>query len=150
MKHLKDIIAEDHVLSGGVVFSYVLFMCGKLLLLQVPRKMLHFQLIENIHLCVLLDMKAIWFGFMSAAHILTTPLRGGNKGSFVGYSSGGLPLYNFTGERFQKTSHSVAVVLKSGLRQILEDSDSRKIFYFLCINLVSVLKLHRSSCCSEL
>ena len=54
----------------------------------------------------------------------------------VGYSSGGLPLYNFTGDAIQRTSQSMLIIIKNGLRQILDESDSRKIFYFLCINLV--------------
>ncbi|KAK7115619.1 proton-coupled zinc antiporter SLC30A5-like [Littorina saxatilis] len=57
------------------------------------------------------------------------------KGSFIGYSPTGIPLYSFSGEALKQTSHSVMGVLKSGLRQILDESDSRKIFYFLCINL---------------
>lgn len=64
-----------------------------------------------------------------------------SKGSFIGYSPAGLPLYSFTGEALQRTSHSVVIVLKNGLRQILEESDSRRIFYFLCINLVRLLYL---------
>ena len=59
------------------------------------------------------------------------------KGSFIGYSPTGIPLYSFSGDALRQTSHSVLGVLKGGLKQILEESDSRKIFYFLCINLVS-------------
>ena len=70
-----------------------------------------------------------------AVHILTSPGRG-SKGSFIGYSPAGLPLYSFTQEALQRTSHSVFKVAKNGLKQILEESDSRKIFYFLCLNLV--------------
>ena len=57
------------------------------------------------------------------------------KGNFIGYNPAGLPLYSISSEAFQKTSQSILSVLKNGLRQILEDADSRKIFYFLCINL---------------
>ena len=31
MKHLKEIIREDHLLSGGVIFSLVLFIFGMFL-----------------------------------------------------------------------------------------------------------------------
>ena len=56
----------------------------------------------------------------------------------MGYSAAGLPLYNFpAGDALQRTSQSMLTLLRNGLRQILEESDSRKIFYFLCINLVS-------------
>ena len=30
MQFLQDVIAEDHILSGGVVFSFVIFLFGKL------------------------------------------------------------------------------------------------------------------------
>ena len=63
-------------------------------------------------------------------------VKGG--GTLVGYSEAGLPLYSFsTGSgMLQKTSHSAALIIKNGLHQILDEPDSRKIFYFLCINLV--------------
>jgi len=61
----------------------------------------------------------------------------GSRGSLVGYSAAGPPLYNFAGEALQRTSQSLLVIAKNGLRQILEESDSRRIFFFLCINLVS-------------
>lgn len=60
------------------------------------------------------------------------------KGSFIGYSPTGIPLYSFSGDALMHSSHSLMAVLKGGLKHILEESDSRKIFYFLCINLVRV------------
>lgn len=78
----------------------------------------------------------VWYT-ISATKILCLPSKGSKSGSFIGYSSTGLPLYSFTGDAISKTSQSVALVLKNGLKQIYEESDSRKIFYFLCINLVS-------------
>ncbi|KAK2153606.1 hypothetical protein LSH36_291g03057 [Paralvinella palmiformis] len=95
--HLDKVITIDHVFSGGVAFSFVLF--------------------------------------MFATNILSTPIRGGSRGSFIGYSAAGLPLYSFTGDTLHRTSHSMMLIAKNGLRQILEESDSRRIFYFLCINL---------------
>lgn len=73
----------------------------------------------------------------SATSMLGWPGRSSKAGSFIGYSSSGQPLYSFNTDAFARTSHSIATVMKNGLRQILEESDSRKIFYFLCINLVS-------------
>ena len=74
----------------------------------------------------------------AATYTLTQPLRSGSgRGSLVGYSAAGPPLYNFAGDALQRTSQSVMVLARSGLRQILEESDSRRIFYFLCVNLVS-------------
>ncbi|XP_059155372.1 proton-coupled zinc antiporter SLC30A5-like isoform X2 [Physella acuta] len=93
---LDDIITEDHVLSGGVIFSV--------------------------------------FAFLLATRMVMARGRAA-KGSFIGYNPAGLPLYSISSEALQKTSQSIISVLKSGLRQILEDGDSRKIFYFLCINL---------------
>ena len=72
----------------------------------------------------------------AATYILTSPVRG-SRGSFIGFSSSGLPLYRFSGDALQKTSQSLMLVAKHGLKQILEDPNSKKIFYFLCINLVS-------------
>ncbi|XP_064619343.1 proton-coupled zinc antiporter SLC30A5-like isoform X2 [Lineus longissimus] len=95
--HIQEIIAEEHALSGGVIFSIILI--------------------------------------IFATTILTSPSRG-SRGSFIGYSSSGQPLYSFAGDALQRTSHSVIVIAKNGLKQILENSDSRQIFYFLCINLL--------------
>ncbi|KAK7492536.1 hypothetical protein BaRGS_00016202 [Batillaria attramentaria] len=93
---LQDVITEDHVLSGGVIFSVLVFMLATRMLLSAGRTA---------------------------------------KGSFIGYSPTGIPLYSFSSDTIHRTSHSLMLVLKNGLRQILEESDSRKIFYFLCINL---------------
>lgn len=71
----------------------------------------------------------------TATFILVSPSRG-SKVNFIGYSPAGLPLYSITGEALHKTSVSILGLLKGGLRHILEESDSRKIFYFLCINMV--------------
>lgn len=72
--------------------------------------------------------------FLIATFILVSPSRG-SKVNFIGYSPAGLPLYSITGEALHKTSLSILGLLKGGLRHILEESDSRKIFYFLCINM---------------
>ncbi|KAL4227543.1 hypothetical protein ACF0H5_012986 [Mactra antiquata] len=72
--------------------------------------------------------------FILATKILLGPSKS-SKGSFIGYSMDGMPVYSFTGEALHKTSQSVAIHLKNALRQVLDDNDSRKIFYFLCINL---------------
>jgi len=73
------------------------------------------------------------------------PIRGG-KGNFVGYTAAGPPLYNFAGEALHRTSQSVLVILKNGLRQILEESDSRSIFFFLCVNLVLLITVFDLCC----
>ncbi|XP_052828047.1 proton-coupled zinc antiporter SLC30A5 [Octopus bimaculoides] len=72
--------------------------------------------------------------FLISTYILISPSRG-SKMSFIGYSPAGMPLYSITGEALHKTSTSILSLLKGGLRHILEESDSRKIFYFLCINM---------------
>ncbi|XP_071488733.1 proton-coupled zinc antiporter SLC30A5-like [Diadema antillarum] len=89
----------EHALSGGVVFSALLFIL--------------------------------------ATRILGYPIpKASSKGSLVGYTAGGLPLYTFTGDSLQRTSQSLISLAKNFLRQILESYDSRQIFYYLCINLV--------------
>lgn len=67
--------------------------------------------------------------------MLSRPLAK-SKGSFIGYSSVGNPLYSLTGETLKRTSMSMVTIIKNILREIVLDRDSRKIFYFLCINLL--------------
>jgi len=62
----------------------------------------------------------------------------------VGYSPEGTPLYNFMGDALQHTSQSLPRFIQESLKQILEEYDSRQIFYFLCLNLVG-----RVECRSE-
>ncbi|KAM4708727.1 proton-coupled zinc antiporter SLC30A5 [Discoglossus pictus] len=73
--------------------------------------------------------------FMFSAHILSSASRKGQKGTLVGYSPEGTPLYNFMGDALQSTSSSLPRFIKDSLKQILEEYDSRQIFYFLCLNL---------------
>lgn len=40
------------------------------------------------------------------------------------------------GDALQHTSQSLPRFIKDSLKQILEEYDSRQIFYFLCLNLV--------------
>lgn len=57
----------------------------------------------------------------------------------MGYSPEGVPLYNFMGDALQHTSQSLPRFIKDSLKQILEEYDSRQIFYFLCLNLVGAV-----------
>ena len=66
--------------------------------------------------------------FISAASMLSYPGRGGGR-TLIGYSASGLPLYS--GEV------SPSNWIKESLHSILINPDSRRIFYFLCLNLVS-------------
>lgn len=66
--------------------------------------------------------------------MLSRPLSK-HRGSFIGYSSVGNPLYSLTGETLKKTSMSMVTIIKNILREIVTHSDSRSIFYFLCLNL---------------
>ncbi|CAF2554423.1 unnamed protein product [Rotaria sp. Silwood2] len=84
---------EEHALSGGVVFSIVMF--------------------------------------IFATDLLLSPIKQ-RSGAFIGYSQDGVPLFNLTHQR----SQSLLFILRSSLRDVLAESDSRKIFYFLCINLM--------------
>ena len=76
-----------------------------------------------------------------AANILSSPSKRGQKGTLIGYSPEGTPLYNFMGDAFQHSSQSIPSFIKESLKQILEENDSRQIFYFLCLNLVRVLNI---------
>ncbi|XP_006010327.1 proton-coupled zinc antiporter SLC30A5 [Latimeria chalumnae] len=73
--------------------------------------------------------------FILAANILSSPSKKGQKGTLVGYSPEGTPLYTFMGDALQHTSQSLPRFIKESLKQILEEYDSRQIFYFLCLNL---------------
>ncbi|KAG8598711.1 hypothetical protein GDO81_002713 [Engystomops pustulosus] len=73
--------------------------------------------------------------FLLSANILATASRKGQKGTLVGYSPEGTPLYTFMGDALHSTSPSMPRFLKDSLKQILEEHDSRQIFYFLCLNL---------------
>uniref|UniRef100_A0A3B5LA87 Zinc transporter n=1 Tax=Xiphophorus couchianus TaxID=32473 RepID=A0A3B5LA87_9TELE len=73
--------------------------------------------------------------FVIASSILTAPSKKGQKGTLVGYSPEGTPLYNLMGDALQHTSQSLPRFIKDSLKQILEEYDSRQIFYFLCLNL---------------
>ena len=55
----------------------------------------------------------------------------------MGYSATGLPLYSYAEDKLHQTTHELIPVLRSGMKHILEDDNSRSIFYFLLLNLVS-------------
>ena len=59
----------------------------------------------------------------------------------MGYSATGLPLYSYAEDKIQQTTHELIPVLRSGMKHILEDDNSRSIFYFLLLNLVSNMQL---------
>ncbi|XP_039250531.2 proton-coupled zinc antiporter SLC30A5-like [Styela clava] len=74
--------------------------------------------------------------FIWATIILTRPASKSQKGSFVGYSAQGQPLYNFAGDALQRaTQLSFAVTARKFLSKVLQKRNSRHIFYFLCMNL---------------
>ena len=70
--------------------------------------------------------------FAFATDLLSSPIKQ-RSGAFIGYSQEGAPLFNLTHQK----SQSLLLIIKSSLRDILAETDSRNIFYFLCINLVS-------------
>lgn len=70
------------------------------------------------------------FFFVLATRLLSRPSPRMTKGNLIGYTTGGLPIYNF------QTPQSVLTTVQSLLRQIVEQSESRQIFYFLCLNLL--------------
>ncbi|XP_015780431.1 PREDICTED: zinc transporter 5-like [Acropora digitifera] len=68
--------------------------------------------------------------FVLGTRLLSKPSPRATKGNLIGYTTGGLPIYNF------QTPQSVLTTLQSLLRQIVEQTESRQIFYFLCLNLM--------------
>lgn len=80
----------------------------------------------------------------AASSVLSSPSKKGQTGTLVGYSPEGVPLYSFMGDALQHTSQSLPRFIKDSLKQILEEYDSRQIFYFLCLNLVRALNKPRT------
>lgn len=70
--------------------------------------------------------------FVFATDLLASPIQQ-RSGAFIGYGQDGAPVFHLTNQK----SQSLFLLLKSSLKDILAESDSRRIFYFLCINLVS-------------
>ncbi|WKX92332.1 hypothetical protein Q1695_010396 [Nippostrongylus brasiliensis] len=56
-------------------------------------------------------------------------------GELIGMSDSGMPLFAYKEAFLQKTSRSIILFFKETLREILANSDSRRIFWFLCVNL---------------
>ena len=76
--------------------------------------------------------KVVFFCYL-ATHLLSRPSpvqQGVNKGILIGYTTSGTPLYSFT------SPQSVVATAKVFLKQVLAETESRQIFYFLCLNLV--------------
>ena len=76
--------------------------------------------------------------FLLATAILTRPNPRSSSFSLIGYSSAGLPLYS--AHRSMHLSYSSLVSLvREGVGRIMDDTNSRRIFYFLLLNLVGVV-----------
>uniref|UniRef100_A0A0K0CWF7 Proton-coupled zinc antiporter SLC30A5 n=1 Tax=Angiostrongylus cantonensis TaxID=6313 RepID=A0A0K0CWF7_ANGCA len=56
-------------------------------------------------------------------------------GELIGMSDTGLPLFAYKEAFLQRTSRSLFLFIKDTLQEILANSDSRRIFWFLCVNL---------------
>jgi len=77
--------------------------------------------------------------FAIATHILLYPnaRAGSRQGQLVGYSPAGLPFYSLQTENlWGGTGTPPWVHLKNFIKQVLEEPDSRKIFYYLVVNLI--------------
>jgi len=70
---------------------------------------------------------------------LTTSERASGGGSLIGYSSDGLPLFNFSshfsGENYIPLWKNLLRLAFSFYKQIQEDATSRRIFYFFVLTL---------------
>ncbi len=69
--------------------------------------------------------------YILATPILTRSLSRSSVSTLIGYSASGLPLYH------SQTTPTLPHLLRAGLSKMMESSDSRRIFYFLLLNLVS-------------
>ena len=70
--------------------------------------------------------------FILATPTLTRPLPRSAQNTLIGYSATGLPLY-----QSQMNAPSLMDYIRPSLQKIMENPDSRRIFYFLLLNLVS-------------
>lgn len=77
--------------------------------------------------------------FVLVTPSLTRPVSR-SHGILVGYSTAGLPLYQSS---HQKMAPSVLEIIRPAFIKIMENSDSRRIFYFLILNLVRWFQLSR-------
>ncbi|EDV26516.1 uncharacterized protein TRIADDRAFT_22061, partial [Trichoplax adhaerens] len=67
--------------------------------------------------------------------ILSEALQQRNvKGQLIGFSEGGLPLYN-AGMANNSSKRSFTSVMRNSIYQILGQSHTRRIFFYLCLNL---------------
>ena len=69
--------------------------------------------------------------FILATPTLTRPLPRSSQNTLIGYSVTGLPLY-----QSQANAPSLMDYVRPSLQKIMENPDSRRIFYFLLLNLV--------------
>lgn len=72
---------------------------------------------------------------ISATLSLTSDSKQSGKGSLIGYSDLGLPLYSFKNSVLHQTSKSFLNLGSAIFKQMLTNPNSRKIFYFLCVNM---------------
>ena len=76
--------------------------------------------------------------FLLATATLTRHNPRSSSYSLIGYSPAGLPLYS--AHRSMDVSYSSLLSLaRGGVRKIMDDTNSRRIFYFLLLNLVGVV-----------
>lgn len=129
-----------------MIESYIAMKCSdnlklKMTITLLPANFMWFHLIvDKAHYKITTKLRNSIKNFntsLAAANILSSPSRKGQKGTLIGYSPEGTPLYNFMGDALQQSSQSLPRFIKESLKQILEEYDSRQIFYFLCLNLVS-------------
>jgi len=70
---------------------------------------------------------------------VTSTEKASGTGSFVGYASDGLPLFNFLNQSAEELSNQIGKQIfrgvQSTLRQIRDDRTTRKIFYLFLMNL---------------
>ena len=122
-----DSVARQHVdlyqLAAFVTFVSVVISVGVSVYLEYQNPTMHHGLSVGVVLASMLLLLATLFLTRSSQS---------SQGLLIGYSAAGLPLYSS-----QVTPPTSINWMRPLLGQILENPDSRRIFYFLLLNLVS-------------
>lgn len=135
-EHLSQSSSRDHRFSGGVILAVICFILGTVLYELLLQRYITYEFVR-------IKFVNFYFIFHYILYIEATRMlsrsdvlqQRNNKGQLVGFSEGGLPLYN-AGMANNPSKRSFTSILKSSIHQILGQSHTRRIFFYLCLNLV--------------
>ena len=122
-----DSIAKQHVdsyqLAGFTTFLPIFVSLGLSIYLEYENPTMHHGLSVGVVLASI---------FLLLATLFLTRSSQSSQGLLIGYSAAGLPLYSS-----QVSPPTSINWIRPLLGQVIENPDSRRIFYFLLLNLVS-------------